>query len=226
MPARILSLLLTMLTLGQNTVTAYVDDMSLGGYLFLVNREYAISSDYVPDDLTEPKVLGGGEATRMRRDAALALEEMFEAAKKDGMQLAAVSGFRSYGQQAAIHERKIQLKGKKQALRVSAPPGCSEHQLGLAMDLGTKKSIKLNESFGRTPEGQWVAENCWRFGFIVRYKAEWEDVTGYAYEPWHIRFVGKEHAKVIYDLDIPFETYIAQLRDAVWTVGPEGEETQ
>ncbi len=212
MPARILSLLLTMLTLGQGAVTAYVDDLSLGGYLFLVNREYAISSDYVPDDLTEPKVL--------------ALEEMFEAAKKDGVQLAAVSGFRSYGQQAAIHERKIQLKGKKQALRVSAPPGCSEHQLGLAMDLGTKKSIKLNESFGRTPEGQWVAENCWRFGFIVRYKAEWEDVTGYAYEPWHIRFVGKEHAKVIYDLDIPFETYIAQLRDAVWTVGPEGEETQ
>jgi D-alanyl-D-alanine carboxypeptidase len=226
MPARLLSLLLTMLTLGQGAVTAYVDDMSLGGYLFLVNREYAISSDYVPDDLTEPKVLGGGEATRMRRDAALALEEMFEAAKKDGMQLAAVSGFRSYGQQAAIHERKIQLKGKKQALRVSAPPGCSEHQLGLAMDLGCKGNTSLTEAFGRLPEGQWVAENAHRFGFIIRYKAEWEDVTGYAYEPWHIRFVGKEHAKVIYDLDIPFETYIAQLRDAVWTVGPEGEEIQ
>ena len=103
MPARLLSLLLTMLTLGQGAVTAYVDDLSLGGYLFLVNREYAISSDYVPDDLTEPKVLGGGEATRMRRDAALALEVMFEAAKKDGVYLSAVSGFRSYGQQATIH---------------------------------------------------------------------------------------------------------------------------
>ena len=225
MPVRLLSLLLSLLTLGQSAVTAYVDDMSLGGYLFLVNREYAVTSDYVPNDLTEPNVLGGGEATRMRYDAALALEDMFSAAKEEGLYLRAVSGYRSYGQQASIHERKVQLKGKKEALRVSAPPGCSEHQLGLAMDLGPKKNIQLTAAFAKTPEGQWVAENCWRFGFIIRYKAEWEDVTGYAYEPWHIRFVGKEHAKVIYQLDIPFETYIAQLREAVWTVGPEGDET-
>ena len=225
MPVKLLSLILSLLTLGQSAVTSFVDDMSLGGYLFLVNREYAITSDYTPADLVEPKVLGGGESTRMRRDAALALEEMFEEAKAEGLYLCAVSGYRSYGQQASIHERKVQLKGKKEALRISAPPGCSEHQLGLAMDLGTKKNIKLTEAFGKTPEGQWVAEHCWRFGFIIRYKAEWEDVTGYAYEPWHIRYVGKEHAKVIYELDIPFETYIAKLREAVWTVEPEGEET-
>ena len=160
----------------------------------------------------------------MRRDAALALEEMFEAAKEDGMQLAAVSGFRSYGQQAAIHERKIQLKGKKEALRVSAPPGCSEHQLGLAVDIGRKKAPGLNESFGSSPEGKWVAENCHRFGFIIRYKAEWEEITGYAYEPWHIRYVGIDHAKRIYEMDIPFEYYIQTLRKAQFQRADEGRE--
>ena len=223
MAAKLLSLLLTLLALGQTVLTSYVDGMSLGGYLFLVNRDYAIGADYVPNDLTRPRVRGGGEATLLRRDAALALEEMFAAAEEEGLYLSAVSGYRSYGQQAAIHERKVQRVGKKQALRVSAPAGCSEHQLGLAMDLGTRKDTSLTEAFGKTPEGQWVAENCWRFGFIIRYKAEWEDVTGYAYEPWHIRYVGREHAQRIYQMDIPFEYYIAQVRAAYWAFGNEGE---
>ena len=220
---KLLSLVLTLLSLGQTTLNSYVDQMSLGGYLFLVNRDYTITSDYVPNDLETPRVLGGGESTRMRKDAALALEEMFAAAQEEGLFLSAVSGFRSYGQQAAIHQRKIERVGKKEALRVSAPPGCSEHQLGLAMDLGTKKNRSLTEAFGNTPEGQWVAQNAHRFGFIIRYKAEWEDITGYAYEPWHIRYVGKEHAERIYELNIPFETYIAQLRQALWAQINGGE---
>ncbi len=215
MLAKLLSLLLTLLSLGQTAVEAYVNEASLGGNLFLVNRDYPISADYIPNDLVKPNVLGGNESTLLRAEAAKALEELFAAAQaEEGFLLAAVSGYRSYGQQSSIHQRKVQAVGKKEALRVSAPAGCSEHQLGLAMDIGRKKNTNLNKSFGASPEGQWVASNCHRFGFIIRYKAEWEDVTGYMYEPWHIRYVGRDHAARICELDIPFEYYVAQLRAA------------
>ena len=212
------------LNLGQTAVDAYVDEMNLGGYLFLVNRDYAISSDYVPSDLVHPNVQCVYSNILMREEAARALEAMFKAAKAEaGYTLLAVSGYRSYGKQAAIHERKVKSVGKAAALRVSAPPGCSEHQLGLAMDLGCKKNAGLTEAFGRTPEGIWVAENCHRFGFIIRYKAEWEEITGYAYEPWHVRYVGVEHAQRIHALDIPFEYYAAQLREAQYALLAEKE---
>ena len=225
MAAKLLSLLLMLLSLPQAGLNAYVDDMSLGGNLFLVNRQYAITSAYVPNDLVVPQVQGGGESTMLRAEAAAALEKMFQAAQEEqGFGLIAISGYRSYGKQAAIHERKVASVGKKAALRVSAPPGCSEHQLGLAMDLGCKGSTGLTAKFGETPEGIWVAENCHRFGFIIRYKAEWEDITGYMYEPWHIRYVGAEHAARIHELDIPFEYYIAQLRQMQAAQGSAGEQ--
>ena len=215
MAGKLLALLLALISLGQGTVNGYVDSMSLGGNLFLVNRDYAITADYVPNDLIKPDVRKTNGDITLRAEAAHALEALFAAARDEaGYDLVAVSGYRSYGQQASIHERKVKSVGKKAALRVSAPAGCSEHQLGLAMDIGTRKNTSLTESFGRTPEGVWVAENAHRFGFIIRYKAEWEDVTGYAYEPWHIRYVGAEHAGRIHELDIPFEYYIAQLREA------------
>ena len=224
MVGKLLALLLTLLSLGQSTVDAYVDDMSLGGYLFLVNRDYALSSDYVPNDLVKPNVKKTNSDITLRSEAARALEDMFAAAREEaGYELIAVSGYRSYGQQASIHERKVKAVGKKAALRVSAPPGCSEHQLGLAMDLGCKGNTSLTEAFGRLPEGQWVAQNAHRFGFIIRYKAEWEDITGYMYEPWHIRYVGVEHAGRIYELDIPFEYYVAQLREAQFALLSEKE---
>ena len=214
MAAKLLTLLMMLLSLGQGAIDAYVEEMNLGGYLFLVNRDYPIAADYVPPDLVKVQVSAVNSDIKMRAEAARALEDMFAAAQADGCQLVAVSGYRSYGQQASIHERKVKAVGKKAALRVSAPPGCSEHQLGLAMDLGRKNNVALSESFGSSPEGIWVAENCHRFGFIIRYKAEWEDITGYAYEPWHIRYVGTAHAERIHALDIPYEYYAAQLREA------------
>ena len=215
MATKLLTLLMMLLSLGQGTVDAYVNEMSLGGNLFLVNRDYPIASDYVPPDLVKPRVAATNSDIKMRAEAAHALEDLFSAALEEGgYRLVAVSGYRSYGQQASIHQRKVNSVGRRAALRVSAPAGCSEHQLGLAMDLGTKKDTSLTESFGRTPEGVWVAENCHRFGFIIRYKAEWEEITGYAYEPWHIRYVGPDHAARIHELDIPYEYYAAQLRQA------------
>lgn len=215
MLAKLLTLLMMLLSLGQDVIGQYADEMSLGGNLFLVNRDYALASDYVPNDLTRPDVQMTSSNIKMRSEAAAALEEMFQAAKDEmGYTLVAVSGYRSYGQQSAIFERKVKNAGKKAALLLVAPPGCSEHQLGLAMDLGCKRNTSLTESFINTPEGAWVAENAHRFGYIIRYKEEWTEITGYSYEPWHVRYVGKEHAQRIHALDIPLEYYIAQLQEA------------
>ena len=126
-----------------------------------------------------------------------------------------MSCYRSYSKQSLLYTRKVNRTGSEaEADKLVARPGTSEHQLGLAMDLKATPTSNLSASFAKTKQGQWVAENAHRFGFIIRYKEEWTDITGYAYEPWHIRYVGKEHAAIIYEMDIPLETYIAALRAA------------
>ncbi len=209
---RILSLILIFLSLGQESVRQMEDQLSLGGNLFLVNKEYMIGADYVPDDLVMPDVKKSSSAVLMRKEAAQALEEMFAAAKEDKVTLVAVSGYRSYQTQRAIYNRRRKAAGKAHVERFVAVPGASEHQLGLAMDVSRSKTAGLKASFGKTKEGIWLAENCYRFGFILRYRQEWEDVTGYGYEPWHIRYVGKEHALRIRELDVPLEEYVEALR--------------
>ena len=209
---RILSLILIFLSLGQESVRQMEDQLSLGGNLFLVNKEYMIGADYVPDDLVMPDVKKSSSAVLMRKEAAQALEEMFAAAKEEKITLVAVSGYRSYQTQRAIYNRRRRAAGKAHVERFVAVPGASEHQLGLAMDVSRSKTAGLKASFGKTKEGIWLAENCYRFGFILRYRQEWEDVTGYGYEPWHIGYVGKEHALRIRELDVPLEEYVEALR--------------
>lgn len=219
MAAKLFALLMMLINLGLGTVNQYVEEMNLGGNLFLVNRDFPVSSDYVPQDLVKPDVAMTASNIKMREEAAHALEDMFRAAKDEmGYNLVAISGYRSYGQQTSIFNRKVKNVGRKAAMLLVAPPGTSEHQLGLAMDLGCKRNTSLTESFGKTEEGQWVAENCHRFGYIIRYKEEWTDITGYAFEPWHVRYVGVEHAVRIHELDIPLEYYIAQLREAQYAL--------
>ena len=94
-----------------------------------------------------------------------------------------------------------------------ARPGASEHQLGLAMDVGQLNSTSdLTGSFGKTKGGIWLAQHCWEYGFILRYQEGWEEITGYSAEPWHVRYVGKEYAKRIFDSDEPFETWMNRFR--------------
>ena len=215
MISKAITLLALLISLGQSAVSGYVDEMSLGGNLFLVNREYMITADYVPDDLVMPNVKRVSSAVLMRREAAEALEALFAAAKAEkNYTLTAVSGYRSYQTQNNIYHRRVRNAGQAKADLFVALPGASEHQLGLAMDVGRRSNSKLRASFGNTPEGKWLAENCYRFGFILRYKAEWTETTGYAYEPWHIRYVGVEHARRIQEWNIPFEDYIALIRAA------------
>lgn len=212
MPLQLLSLLISLVSALSLSLDTLGQATSLGGYLALVNRDYVLAADYEPDDLVRPNVKAtNGSAILMRSEAAAALEELFAAAKDEaGLTLYAASGYRSYGTQSAIFERKIKNTGSREkAQRLVAPPGASEHQLGLAMDLATRDSSTLSERFASTAEGQWVYANCQRFGFIVRYLKGYEDVTGYSYEPWHIRYVGQENAEAIAASGLPLETYLS-----------------
>ncbi|MBE5797167.1 MAG: D-alanyl-D-alanine carboxypeptidase family protein [Clostridiales bacterium] len=201
----------TMLISSSLTTAAPHNDVD--GLLFLQNRQWRVSRYFEPETL---KASVPGQLQDMRADAAKALEEMFAACKADiGVTLKAVSGYRSYQRQATIYQNKLERVGSKaKADEYVARPGASEHQLGLAMDVGQKSDdVNLTSSFGKTKGGKWVKEHCWEYGFILRYQEGWEDVTGYAYEPWHVRYVGKENAKLIHEADMPLETYLLLLRE-------------
>ena len=200
-------------TLLNGSMKTAMPDKNMDGTVYLVNRQHAVSKYFVPD---VRKVNAYGMSQQMRDDAATALEEMFAAAKEEGVGLSTVSGYRSYSKQSSIYSRKKATQGQEAADRVSARPGTSEHQLGLAMDIAKKGSSQLNTGFGKTAEGQWVNANAYRFGFIVRYMEDYEEITGYMYEPWHVRYVGKEQAKAIYESGVPMETYMSGYKLGVY----------
>ncbi|MDM5156687.1 M15 family metallopeptidase [Bacillus sp. DX1.1] len=178
--------------------------------LVLVNKHRKLSNSYKPDDLVRPKVPFAypkdKEKTLLRKDAAEALETMFDAAKQQGLELTAVSGFRSYKRQQSLHNMYIKRQGQAEADSVSAIPGTSEHQTGLAMDISSKSAnYQLEPIFGETEEGKWVAAHAHEFGFVIRYLEDKTDVTEYAYEPWHLRFVGNPYATYLHKHHLTLE---------------------
>lgn len=181
--------------------------------LVLVNKEHPLPAGYVPPDLITPNVPFPFKEDlpkkKMRKVAATALEDMFAQAEKDGLHLYAMSGYRSYKTQIEIFNHNVKTEGQAVANAVSAHPGTSEHQTGLAMDLiTTSMHEQLEQSFESTPEGIWVQKHAAEFGFIVRYPKGKEKITGYEYEPWHIRYVGKEVAQEISSKNITFDEYV------------------
>ncbi len=183
-------------------------------YTFIVDRAYPLPSTYEPDDLvplsecaldydslTDPK-------HKMRKVAAEALTEMFNAAKEEDIHLVAVSGYRSFERQYTIYGHCLMVYSLKHTNRYSAVPGSSEHQTGLAMDLSCESAHNdLIDEFADTPEGQWVYEHCWEYGFIIRYTKGKTDITGYAFEPWHVRYVGVPLAYYLTQNGITLEEY-------------------
>ncbi len=193
------------------------DILSDEGVLCLVNRENKITKKYVPPDLVAPRVPVRKESLRdailMRAEAAAALENLFEAALREGHVLYAVSGYRSFGIQEILFNSKVSETGSREkAQRSVAPPGASEHQLGLAMDVQCPSLKNLNRSFAETEEGIWTAAHAHEHGFIIRYRKDWESITGVVDEPWHLRYVGIAHATALRRLDLPLEKYLEQLR--------------
>ncbi len=199
---------------GYNAVDQYVDtELSLPIQLLLVNKHRGIPSDYKADHLVKPNVrfpFSGDIPKRyMSSMAAGHLENMFDAAWDQGVELYAVSGYRSYNRQKEIHERITRNQGAAYADRVSAEPGHSEHQTGLTMDVSSPAvSYQLVESFANTEEGQWLKSHASDYGFIVRYPEGREDDTGYKYEPWHLRYVGKSIAQYMDRTNKILEDYL------------------
>ncbi len=181
--------------------------------LVYVNKYRELPEGYIPPDLTEPVVLhyspAGDNRRLLREEAARALESLFEAAQNDGHALVAVSGYRSYERQRAIYQSNVASKGQAHADQFSAKPGTSEHQTGLAMDVTVQGNdqVLLNQSFGETEAGQYIKEQAHRFGFIIRYPEGKETITGYSYEPWHLRYVGKDVAADIHLNEWTLEEY-------------------
>lgn len=158
--------------------------------LALVTRERAVEPvDYAPEDL----VLVEDGPFRLRAEAAEQLAALVAAAEDAGHpHLTVSSGYRAHDVQAGTYEDWVNRLGEDQAELVSARPGHSEHQLGLAVDVGGE--CGLYQCFGEAEDGRWVAENAHRWGFIVRYPEGGQEVTGYAWEPWHLRYVGPQAA--------------------------------
>jgi D-alanyl-D-alanine carboxypeptidase len=138
-----------------------------------------------------------------------ALQQLFDGASKAGLNLMVASGYRSYQTQIGVYGAEVNRNGQAAADRESARPGYSEHQTGLAVDIEpANRQCEIEVCFGELPEGKWVAANAHKYGFIIRYQHGTEAVTGYTYEPWHIRYVGTELANELHRLGNPaLETF-------------------
>ena len=193
-----------------SSLTAAAPHNDIDGLVFLQNRQWRVGSTFIPE-VREAQIKG--KVREMRDDAATALEQMAaDCQKETGEYIVSVSGYRSYQTQSSIYTRKKDKVGTKKADEYVARPGASEHQLGLAMDLGWADYEGCSEKFPKSKAGKWTHENCWKYGFILRYQAGWEDTTGYKQEEWHFRYVGKEHAKAIYENQMPLENYLLLVR--------------
>lgn len=156
--------------------------------ILIVNKTVALPSTYNPGENPE---------------ARAAFDRMREAAAAEGLTLQLASSFRSYARQQVLYDSYVARDGQAAADTYSARPGHSEHQSGLAFDLSPAE-----DSFGGTPESAWVAANCQRFGFIIRYPKGKEAITGYQYEPWHLRYLGVETASKVAASGLTLEEYL------------------
>jgi LAS superfamily LD-carboxypeptidase LdcB len=177
--------------------------------LYPVSKDNPLPLDYVPSDLINitNKVSALGIIC-LREEAAESLLTMLNDAKKKGLNIVVVSGFRRPEIQKFLYYSYIKVFGKK-AFDVIAKAGHSEHQLGTTVDLDSKSNLsRLTYKFGKTPEGKWLEQNAWRYGFVMSYSKEAKKITGYDYEPWHFRYVGKEHAANIKKLNlVPYQYF-------------------
>lgn len=166
----------------------YVDN-----YL-IVNKTYKLDKNFVPLNPYKSVPSSGFASDPLDKDAYNAWNEMLSDSKAIGLNLWAQSGYRSYSYQSDLYNNYVKRKGKAAADTSSARPGNSEHQTGLAFDLNT-----ITTGFKDTKEGIWIANNCYLYGYILRYPEGSTSETGYIFEPWHIRYVGKDLAKKLYN---------------------------
>lgn len=180
--------------------------------LAIVNRGETLDPTYVPRDLVTievPYVNDIPMVNQLRKEASDALTKLFDDASKNGYTLYAVSGYRSYDYQPELYDNYVLSHGEEVARMFSAPAGASEHQTGLAMDVSSEEvAYQLVDTFGNTDDGVWVNDNAHRFGFIIRYPYGKDHITGYIYEPWHLRYIGTDLSYELYESGLTYEEYL------------------
>ena len=153
----------------------------------LVNKMRPFAQkDWAPSDLVD------FEGQQLRAEAAQAARTMMDAAKAEGVTLTVSSAYRSYAVQQQTYQHWVSVNGQKVADQLSARPGCSEHQTGLAIDFSSPEGCRLEECYEDTRAGRWLAKNAQNYGFILRFPKGQQAVTGYLFEPWHYRYLGKD----------------------------------
>ena len=173
----------------------------------LVNKYYYLDENYVPNNLEEIDKEYSKGGIKLVKEAKEAFQELSKKARESNLNIIAMSAYRSYQYQVTLYNNYVKQDGKEEADAYSARPGYSEHQTGLATDVYNQKETYTN--FEKTEEFKWMQENAYKFGFILRFPKGKEEETGYQYESWHYRYVGKEAAKYIKENNITFEEYYA-----------------
>ena len=188
--------------------TNVIDITNQDDLLVLVNKYHKLSNDYAPSDLEtiNSKYQWLGRSNQLRHDAKIAFEEMCEAATKDNIYIYAGSGYRSYATQKSLYNRYVNQDGFAAAETYSARASYSEHQTGLAMDIANKSGFISKGD----KEYEWLVNNSYKYGFILRYPEGKEKITGYMYEEWHYRYLGKDVAKDVYDSKLTYDEYLAK----------------
>ena len=216
-------------------------DVLAGEVPMLVNADHPVDEYFVPADLVNLKdvldkklVTIKYKKTQGVRTAVEALQTMLEAAKEDKITKWQISaGYRTWDDQVKLLNAKISSyrkknkdwsssKARRAALKSVAEPGCSEHHLGLAFDI----NVKGAKTFSSTKQYKWLKENCWDYGFIMRYTKEKEKITGFTAEAWHIRYVGVNHAKYMQEHDLCLEEYIEGIEEGKIRIPSETEKTE
>jgi len=164
----------------------------------LVDTTYRLPKAYVPPGLKPISKAGFKGSLLVRAELIDDLAALREAAAKHGTPIDVVAAYRSYDGQVALFKRRVEEVGRRGALAKTARPGHSEHQLATAVDFKSVSRRDVTESWDRTPTGEWVTENAWRFGFVQSYPRGLEDATCYGHEPWHYRYFGRTLAERIH----------------------------
>ncbi|MFR3521825.1 MAG: M15 family metallopeptidase [Clostridia bacterium] len=184
----------------------------------LVNENNKLEDDYVPSTLVESDIAFEGyiECKQLDERTSNAAKEMFNAALNDNVNLIAISGYRSYSVQENLYNSRVEVKGVEKTRQYTAEAGASEHQTGLAIDIVCNDYPYLDEGFENTDAFKWLYNNCYKYGFILRYQKGKEDITGYNYEPWHFRYIENANiAKDIMDRGICFEEFINEVNSQI-----------
>ena len=193
------------LNLDKIDYTDVIESPFLNNTSILVNKHIYLPEAYIPDNLVKINPKYTVSDKYLVDEANIWLEKMINDIKKENLNIRVISAYRSYSYQKDLYNKYVKKDGKTKADTYSARPGYSEHQTGLVIDIDNGKTNY--EKFESTKEFKWMQDNSYKYGYILRYPKNKENITGYNFESWHYRYVGKDIAKYIYENNITFDEY-------------------